>query len=676
MIEESLLKTNFLGRDGFRWWIGQIPPDADQEKQLNGSGWGSRFKVRIMGYHPFSDDELPNKDLPYAQVLFPVTAGTGGAGIRETPSLSQGDVVLGFFVDGDDAQIPVIFGAFGRNKSQEKGFANYSSPFVPFSGFSNLVKRPTGALGIGGPYESGNPSTEGQGMLTPRNVPPGKKDSNGKEIRSDSQGNGQQIIPANTCKNSTKDDIVAIIDNLLKKIKAGSSAFINIQTEIRLAIDRIQASSHRFIGAMLNTLYKELETVLGQGVKELYNSLLGIALRILGAFLPAHKQAIAGVLDLVNPLKKVEQNLPCVAGKVVTGLRRTIEDLLRNLISNVSNFVSCAGDQFVGSLLNNIIDKIADAMNGLLEGVSKILSPAFKVADFLRSAAETLLSAGGFFGCNSSKTKCIGSKQYKVGSDKDENNKKDDLDKIIESMQISKNTANLLNEFERQYGKWDIFGTGTKVKDVKGSSSGCYSGPPTSCGGPRVRIFGGEGFGATGRAILGSFVKNTPGLNEVVQNVTKTASIIGVQMTNPGANYRYPPFVEFVDECGRGYGASARSIVNTTGKVIGIYVVNPGEAYPFEDGEDYTVVDVYVDDQGFDYEDDDSATDNLGNQYKLTVDGGKIIKAEPINRIIAQEFPEITITSNTGNGAILRPLLGLAQPPSGEVQNVIDCVTK
>jgi len=194
MIEESLLKTNFLGRDGFRWWIGQIPPDADQEKQLNGSGWGSRFKVRIMGYHPFSDDELPNKDLPYAQVLFPVTAGTGGAGIRETPSLSQGDVVLGFFVDGDDAQIPVIFGAFGRNKSQEKGFANYSSPFVPFSGFSNLVKRPTGALGIGGPYESGNPSTEGQGMLTPRNVPPGKKDSNGKEIRSDSQGNGQQII--------------------------------------------------------------------------------------------------------------------------------------------------------------------------------------------------------------------------------------------------------------------------------------------------------------------------------------------------------------------------------------------------------------------------------------------------------------------------------------------------
>ena len=25
MIENNLLKSNFLGRDGFRWWIGQIP---------------------------------------------------------------------------------------------------------------------------------------------------------------------------------------------------------------------------------------------------------------------------------------------------------------------------------------------------------------------------------------------------------------------------------------------------------------------------------------------------------------------------------------------------------------------------------------------------------------------------------------------------------------------------
>ena len=29
MLEESFLKTNFMGRDGFRWWVGQIPPEGE-----------------------------------------------------------------------------------------------------------------------------------------------------------------------------------------------------------------------------------------------------------------------------------------------------------------------------------------------------------------------------------------------------------------------------------------------------------------------------------------------------------------------------------------------------------------------------------------------------------------------------------------------------------------------
>jgi hypothetical protein len=69
-MEESLLKSNFLGRDGFRWWIGQIAPEEVQ-KQLNKDGWGNRLKVRIMGYHPYNVVELPNEDLPWAQVLYP-----------------------------------------------------------------------------------------------------------------------------------------------------------------------------------------------------------------------------------------------------------------------------------------------------------------------------------------------------------------------------------------------------------------------------------------------------------------------------------------------------------------------------------------------------------------------------------------------------------------------------
>ena len=77
MIEESLFKTNYLGRDGFRWWVGQVAPNGEYtEGQSNGGGWGNRVKVRILGYHPYSVVELPNKDLPWAQCLLSTTAGS------------------------------------------------------------------------------------------------------------------------------------------------------------------------------------------------------------------------------------------------------------------------------------------------------------------------------------------------------------------------------------------------------------------------------------------------------------------------------------------------------------------------------------------------------------------------------------------------------------------------
>ena len=114
MLEEAFLKTNFVGRDGFRWWIGQVAPVAAWKDQADGAGWGNRCKVRIMGYHPYSELELPNEQLPWAQVLLGVSDGSGAANRARTPKISQGDTVLGFFLDGDDAQLPCVIGIFGN----------------------------------------------------------------------------------------------------------------------------------------------------------------------------------------------------------------------------------------------------------------------------------------------------------------------------------------------------------------------------------------------------------------------------------------------------------------------------------------------------------------------------------------------------------------------------------
>ena len=99
MIENNLLKTNFLGKDGFRWWIGQVAPEDAQGDQINqiGNTWGSRVKVRIYGYHPPNETELKNIDLPWAQVLLSPQGGSGKANRARSLRISFGDIVMGFF---------------------------------------------------------------------------------------------------------------------------------------------------------------------------------------------------------------------------------------------------------------------------------------------------------------------------------------------------------------------------------------------------------------------------------------------------------------------------------------------------------------------------------------------------------------------------------------------------
>ena len=87
MIEQGLFKRYFVGRDGFIWWIGQVAPESSwvgnktTPPPANNSaikGFGERYRVRIMGYHTANIDEIPDEELPWAYVMYPVTAGGGG----------------------------------------------------------------------------------------------------------------------------------------------------------------------------------------------------------------------------------------------------------------------------------------------------------------------------------------------------------------------------------------------------------------------------------------------------------------------------------------------------------------------------------------------------------------------------------------------------------------------
>ena len=100
------IQKDFYG-DDHRWFFGTVvnahPP----------AGLEGRVKVRINGVHSPSTGDIPEKDLPWAQILIPTTEG-GASGIGRIPQIVQGVFVFGMFMDGTTSQLPLILGSLSR----------------------------------------------------------------------------------------------------------------------------------------------------------------------------------------------------------------------------------------------------------------------------------------------------------------------------------------------------------------------------------------------------------------------------------------------------------------------------------------------------------------------------------------------------------------------------------
>ena len=95
---------NFLGRNGFMWFTGVVEDRIDPE-------YLGRVKVRCIGLHTDDKLQLPTADLPWAQVVLPVTsAAISGLGFSPS-ALVEGSWVYGYFRDGENCQEPLVLGS-------------------------------------------------------------------------------------------------------------------------------------------------------------------------------------------------------------------------------------------------------------------------------------------------------------------------------------------------------------------------------------------------------------------------------------------------------------------------------------------------------------------------------------------------------------------------------------
>ncbi|NBP56660.1 hypothetical protein EBU71_09035 [bacterium] len=643
MLDQSLLQSHFIGRDGFRWWIGQIPPISSMGKQIEGGGWGNRFKVRIIGYHPYSEADLPNEDLPWAQCLIPTTAGSGAANVATGVQLQQGDIVLGFFLDGDNAQIPVILATFGR--TDQVPSSSYKYPFEGFTGYSSPVNKNT----LLNPYD-GSASESNELKENSNRSPQSLTEEQARQNSNVSENSaiGNRVPLANTVKNTQVDKVTSVVKNLLRKVRRFQGDIDKIRQLIRSAADKIVTITNDLIGGMFDFLVKQLIKLLRRGLDLLYKLVYAKVLAVTANPVAAHAAGVAAQKAMVMPVKLLEESFSCIAGEVVEKLKDLVVDILESTIDNVDRFISCAADQFVGTLLNTLIGVLETLFDGPLGAVSTLLQffSDFNVGNLLREGIGLLSEFGVGFGCNQNLNNFKGLvNEWTVGSGP--------------SGSRSTLTNSMSNTYESIKDITNIINSGVDIDSVQQ----CFTDALKFASPPTINIFGGgPGSGATAIPIYGNLVTNSDG------NVT--ASVIGVQLTNSGSDYSFAPFVEIVDDNEQGYGAVARSIINEKGEVTSIYIVSEGENYSVGNIEEYSVLNVVVEDGGNNYEDAE-VIDNFGNSYNSQIVDGRIYQVTPLNNI-TDSLPILTVTSNTGSGAILRPLLG-ASKFTGELQTSIDC---
>jgi len=88
--------------DEFIWWFGVVEA-RDDPLELG------RVRVRCFSFHSANKTEVPTASLPWAQTINPVTSASMGD-IGSTSGLVEGSWVIGFFLDGHEAQRPMVFG--------------------------------------------------------------------------------------------------------------------------------------------------------------------------------------------------------------------------------------------------------------------------------------------------------------------------------------------------------------------------------------------------------------------------------------------------------------------------------------------------------------------------------------------------------------------------------------
>ena len=651
-IESRLNSINFAGSDGFLYFRGQVTTDAAWRQ--HSEKYGYRVKVRIYGVHPPSNI-VPDSDLPWAPVLVSAQFGAGKACAGTSLGLQGGETVIGFFADNDKQQ-PVILGCYQTEAVHE-----------------NVLAYPTDASGSSSFYEvEANPFlTWGEG-----NMPVNHNDTkkiNGTLKRNNKTSNGK----------NTKQNIIDNENLIVKRAQKckGGKGFMNELSRSLASFIEVTGKLEKFQDTYIDPVMDELRDVqklvsdTAQLISGAYAQVIRLARKFLFAKIYELVEQLMGFLQLDSLLKdiavkKAVDSIYCVIEKIIKSLQKVIEDFLIGLIGKIVQAPLCAAEQFLGGLNTKMFNEIESAIGDAMSSLSGILGPIGNFMGYIEKAMGYVQIGLKFLACEDQECEPepydwalnFGpTKQQKLDF-----KKTIDISSKFNVAGIGKSVTDGIDKF---FGlDEDDIENAERVAEIIGD---CPINNKV-CGPPKIEIFGGGGIGAAANAVINEF-----------------GEIVGVNMQSLGVGYTEKPYVSIIDNCD-GRGAEGEAIVRN-GQVINIIIRRGGGGYQVpenvSDGEGIDVVGeiegVEIIRTGRDYKPGDLITSRCGTLEPILDGTGRIVGANVVNAEVGcKVIPKLSINSDTGYGALLRPIMRYKKVedydstiPADSTMRVVDCVS-
>jgi hypothetical protein len=397
MIEESLLKSGILGKDGFVWWIGRVAKQETWFLQNLGSAFsgeqGFRCKVRIIGYHPF-DDKLKEEDLPWAQVLLDATSGNAANG--QTMSLEGGETCVGFFLDGEDAQQPVIIGLLHRNANIKESKTDELKRLEGETEFKNLplytknnTNRPSPSVkpGVGAIVET--PKNAQYCIWGDVNGP------SAAAAKFEKQNTRPSRIPS-VCNNDLiggitriLQDFIAFVNTIEKTIGQFIDPLLNEIVDIANSIKNVAGQ----IGGLIKQIINSIRSSIIKCVIALFKKFLGIQKKTN----PTH--------PITTPIaqkatKTLLEQIFCIFEKLIDEIIDFVVKILENMIDSAINPSLCAAEQAVSGILAKLMNMIENALEPILSGVSWLTGGLSSVSGILNQVSTLATQIYNFISCD------------------------------------------------------------------------------------------------------------------------------------------------------------------------------------------------------------------------------------------------------------------------------------